>query len=277
MEFVLLLFILLLTNIFIDSSNALVISSKTNDVVNHKNIIIAKSTSKSSTIRTTDDKNDDLLSLFKQSTKLEENTLNINSWKLAAVAFIVTALSLTSFNVLTSGIVNGAVSSGYTGDIDKLLIFDLRFGYKPEDVITTLKDWGSQGRIKYLIIEFIDCVFYHAGYRALFVVIINNLLKAFTNTFPNFIKLKVLGLIPVGLAILDFTEDFFQVLFTGSYELFSKSIETSPYFPVLINLGSFVNQVKWLTVRGASISILLIGMVTLFGYLKNSFSRKEKF
>jgi hypothetical protein len=81
--------------------------------------------------------------------------------------------SLTTFNLLTSAIDNGSLASGFKGDIHELLIFDLRNGYTPTEVLKTLQAWGTRGRIKYLIIELIDCTFYHSGYRALFVVIIN--------------------------------------------------------------------------------------------------------
>ena len=219
---------------------------------------------KSPTITVNTASTETIFSLFQQSAKIEEKTLSLKSFKLAVFGLFLTVSSLTIFNVLTSSIVKGSIHNGIKDHVNELLIFDLRNGYSVTEVIKTLDSWGSSGRIKYLIIEAIDCIFYHSGYRALFVVLVNNLLQIFTNIFPKFTSFKWLGLLPIGLSYLDFIEDFCQVFFTSFYQIVTKSAKTSSIFTTAVQLGSFFNQFKWLTVKTAStlIFLILISIIT---------------
>jgi hypothetical protein len=118
---------------------------------------------------------------------------------------------------------------------------------------------------------YIDSIVY------LLINIIKRLMDAFINVYPKLKKMKLLGLVPVVLALLDFTEDFFQILFTSVYQLFSSSIDSSTIlFTILVNLGSFFNQIKWLTVRSASLLTILILLSTFVGFLYQSLNNKKE-
>jgi hypothetical protein len=132
--------------------------------------------------------------------------------------------------------------------------------------------WGHTGRLKYLIIEAIDLIFYHNAYRLAFLVIINRLMDAFINEFPKYSWLVWLGLVPVILSRIDVLEDAFQVLITLFSDADPNFFSTS-YFAPMVRISSVINQTKWIVVRTGSIIAVIIGVLTISSTLFRQFRR----
>lgn len=106
------------------------------------------------------------------------------------------------------------------------------------------------------LIELIDVTFYHCGYRAAFLVLFNKLSKALDETKKLPFSVKALGYFPLALALLDATEDSFQVATTLLYDLNNDAGGTT-LFNVLASCASFFNQVKW---RAVSVGMPLFAL-----------------
>ena len=59
------------------------------------------------------------------------------------------------------------------GPVQDLQLLDLRDGYLPSMVHTTMQAWGQQGRCIYYLVEFVDVTCYHVGYRGAFLLMFN--------------------------------------------------------------------------------------------------------
>ena len=92
-----------------------------------------------------------------------------------------------------------------------LQIFDLRNGYSPIEVFSTLRAWGLKGRLLYLVIEFVDCTVYHFAYRGVFLVILNRMSDYITAKWAAAGPLvSAMSNVPFALAWVDLFEDIGQ-------------------------------------------------------------------
>jgi len=197
---------------------------------------------------------------LRQSSKLEPKSLELTSNTLMLVGFVAAASSLFAFNLITEQIKQNSLALGFKGSLDEVLIFDLRNGYTVDEVRRTLSAWGHGGRWLYILVELIDVSVYHQGYRILFLVLYNKITKALCNlptlgekTRSTLVKL---GYFPIILALLDMTEDFFQVAMTIFFD-FDPSKASSGLFKALVYCASTMNQIKW---RAVSIGMPLFGL-----------------
>ena len=213
----------------------------------------------------------------RQSAKLEPASLQLTSTSLMLVGFVSAAVSLFTFNLLTERINSGAVSKGFKGDVQQLLIFDLRNGYSASEVEKTLTAWGRGGRWAYLLIELIDVTFYHSGYRLAFLVLYNKITQTLGKLVGENIGSAIvkLGYFPILLAILDMTEDAFQVAMTLLFDFSSAAGAKGGLFNALAFCASTMNQIKWKAVSvGAPLFALTaatLGALTAFKAVKPLF------
>jgi hypothetical protein len=144
----------------------------------------------------------------------------------------------------------------------------LRSGYNPTEVLSTLQAWGHEGRLKYLLIEGIDCLLYHPGYRGTFLVMMNRIMAKFTQRFPSLERMKWFALLPVFLGLLDLSEDVGQISMTLAYDTFGRgSVENNVWWHMLVSLASCLNQLKWIVVRSGSIVLFTIVVAIAISYL----------
>ena len=61
-----------------------------------------------------------------------------------------------------------------------LQLLDLRDGYLPSMIHTTMQAWGQQGRWIYCLVESVDVTSYHVGYTGAFLVMFNRFAPLFT-------------------------------------------------------------------------------------------------
>lgn len=213
----------------------------------------------------------------RQSAKLEPASLQLTSTSLMLVGFVSAAVSLFTFNLLTERINSGAVSKGFKGDVQQLLIFDLRNGYSASEVEKTLTAWGRGGRWAYLLIELIDVTFYHSGYRLAFLVLYNKITQALGKLVGENIGSAIvkLGYFPILIAVLDMTEDAFQVAMTLLFDLASAEGARGGLFNALAFCASTMNQIKWKAVSvGAPLFALTaatLGAITAIKAVKPLF------
>ena len=80
---------------------------------------------------------------------------------------------LLSFKFLAIGMEAAAAWHGFMGSPAQLLFLDLRFGYSPNEAWLLVEEWAPEGRHLYLMVEAIDCLLYHIGYRGACLVVIN--------------------------------------------------------------------------------------------------------
>lgn len=151
------------------------------------------------------------LDQLRSSALLIPDTFRVTSWKVFTGCILLAAFSLASFRSLASMIEASAIREGYQGLPDDLLFLDLRFGYSPDEAWTLLRNWGSAGRQQYVIVEIIDCLLYHPGYRGAGLVLINRLQAAFGKRWPGLRQTRSLAAIPFIVSTLDFWEDMGQV------------------------------------------------------------------
>lgn len=59
------------------------------------------------------------------------------------------------------------------GDVATLELLDVRTGYAPAEVASTMAAWGPRGRTLYLLVEAIDVTLYCTAYRSLLLVLSN--------------------------------------------------------------------------------------------------------
>ena len=151
------------------------------------------------------------LDQLRSSALLIPDTYRVISWKVFAGCVLLAAFSLASFRSLASMIEASAIQEGYQGLPDDLLFLDLRFGYSPDEAWSLLRNWGSAGRQQYVVVEIIDCLLYHPGYRGAGLVLINRLQAGFGKRWPGLRQTRYLAAIPFLVSTLDFWEDMGQV------------------------------------------------------------------
>lgn len=211
-----------------------------------------------------------------QSSKFESRTLDVKSKSTMLLSFAVTVISLMMFQFLTQIITQVSLAGGFSGDVSKLLIFDLRNGYTPSEAKTLLEAWGSVGRNTYLAIEAVDVFAYHLGYRTFFVALLNHLTSAFASKFPQLSKIRWVAFFPIILAIVDRCEDVGQILATALYEITGGSIADTSLWTLLVKGASFINVEKWKMVRFGSACTLAIAVTLTLNWLSKSFLSSSK-
>jgi hypothetical protein len=222
-----------------------------------------------------------ILEQLRNTSALSSEALEVRSPTVFFLAIALTATCLGTFQAICKSIIDDAVRFGFVGDESRLQILDLRFGYSPRTVSTLLSSWGHSGRMKYLVIEAIDTLFYCPGYRAAFVVLLNFILGRFVENYPSFVSLRWSALLPVVLANIDFWEDAGQITLTVLYDRLGPQISDTLQWRVLVNLSSIVNRIKWLTVRTGMTAVLVIVVLTLLSeaarFLSNAPRKKIDF
>ena len=160
--------------------------------------------------------------------------------------------------ILSEMIIKESIRNGFLGSVNDLQILDLRNGYTPKEVANLLKTWGFAGRLFYLIIEAIDMVFYHAGYRTLFLILSNNLAAYCIKYFPSVSFIKWFGVFPILLSRIDLFEDCAQVSCVVLFDKFSD------IWDLVVQCSSLINRTKWFAVRVGSSHVCLLSHYLVF-------------
>ena len=147
---------------------------------------------------------------FRGSVSLSSDSYHVTCWRILVGCAVLAAISLVSFNLLANCIEAVAIGHGFRGSSAEL-VFDLRFCYTPDEAWSLLERWAPEGRQQYLMVETIDCLFYHTGYRGAGLVMINRLEADFCNRWPILHQARHLAALPFPVASLDFFEDLSQV------------------------------------------------------------------
>ena len=235
----------------------LVASSKSNEENGNRNADILKSLQTAA-----------FSSSFQLLSRFDEETSNLKSMKLFGLAFGLTALSLISFNVISQKIIAYSLS----GSPAELLILDLRNGYTVNEVLELFKNWGTQGRLLYLLIELIDVCFYHVGYRTAFLILLNHLTTQ-VEKLTNIYSFRYFAAFPIILALIDTLEDVGQVILTATY---NENIAANQWWQILVQVSSTINQTKWAFVQVGTVGFALLFIVFLIGnVVKNVHVKKE--
>ena len=109
----------------------------------------------------------------------DPRALEIKSWTLFFLSTGVALTCLAIFQYLQQQINATVVADGYTGNLEELIIFDVRFGYPLETVIHVLGEWGQHGRMLYLLIQTVDVFVYHPAYRGASLVRLHQLIPLY--------------------------------------------------------------------------------------------------
>ena len=129
----------------------------------------------------------------------------VKSWSFLLVCTFAVPMCLSTFIVLEKQI---HANSSPTANLQ---IFDLRNGYSPDEVYSTLQAWGFQGRMLYLVIEFVDCTVYHFAYRGAFLVILNRMSDQISKRWRAASPIvSAMSNVPFFLAWIDLFEDIGQ-------------------------------------------------------------------
>lgn len=123
-------------------------------------------------------------------------------------------------------------------DTSNLIIFDRRFGYSLEDVISLFEAWGSRGRLFYLVIAAIDSVGLIVAYRAL-------LERIYSTYFDRSSEINMYWAIAL-LSYVDYVENAGQTMMTIAYEW---GYGNEKWFPVVVSFSSTANMLKWTIVK----------------------------
>jgi hypothetical protein len=134
----------------------------------------------------------------------------VKSWNFLILCAIAVPVCLSTFIFIEQQIhLNSSVpdSAGTS-----LQIFDLRNGYSPIEVHSTLQAWGPYGKILYLLIELVDCSVYHFAYRGVFLVLLNQMSDQIAMRWKAAAPLTSgTANVPFFLAWVDLCEDIGQV------------------------------------------------------------------
>lgn len=186
---------------------------------------------------------------------------NVKSWSFLVLCTIAVPICLSTFMFIEQKIHDNS-STPDSGT--SLQIFDLRNGYSPTEVHSTLRAWGSQGRMLYLLIELVDCTIYHFAYRGVFLVLLNQMSDQIVMRWEGIASLTSgAANIPFFLAWVDLFEDIGQVnsLFGRSVMLSNRttrafsmqvtmvvtmpSTASAPLWSLLVKITSSINVFKW--------------------------------
>jgi hypothetical protein len=141
-----------------------------------------------------------------------------------------------------------------------LQLLDLRNGYTPQAVFSTLQAWGPEGRLLYFFVEAVDVTVYHAGYRGAFLVIFNRVYSKLAQQWPQLTVMRPLAALPIVLAAVDFCEDCAQVAVVAALDDSWRQLPEQ--WAKLVQVASALNQAKWALVNVGTVilSSQLVGL-----------------
>lgn len=219
------------------------------------------------------------------SEQINEQIFAVSSYKIFTAAFVLSMVCLSTFAaiqqfvIIPSAISNGYIFKDASSQTSDLQILDIRNGYTIQEVVRLLTVWGDKGRLGYVILEMIDMIVFPVAYRLAALVLLNNMVKSATLSFPTWSRyLKFLPAIPLYISKIDFIENFLHFVIIFGYQVDHSQGEQFflqlNWWRKIIKISSVVNTVKWLVVKaGCVVFLWLWTVVRAGGLMKKSKDR----
>ncbi|MBX2927227.1 MAG: hypothetical protein KF852_05275 [Saprospiraceae bacterium] len=175
---------------------------------------------------------------------------NLSAWfyRKTSIFFVLAFLAL--YMIMVAVILPGFEKSLATHT--PLKIFDLRFGFSPDEAYTLLDGLGEAGRAQYRLLEMSVDVIYPFIYTGFFVLLISLIYR---NILPPTAKLRMINLLPFAIMLFDFLENTGIVLLINRFPARADA---------LVGWVSCINQLKWLLFAAVVVTTVFgLGMAAI--------------